>query len=544
MLPSKASVCVAVVTALLLCVAVSAAPITWPKKYSVEALFRLPNAKVNEPIHAEYDGEQGRLFLDFYDGLDYSVYRLDQNKSYEVYAKWDSHGCFVSNTDSSTELTQLLPDLSTWTDKGEEFRNGHYVQHYQLVKTNGAKVNTYDFYYTRDGNPMEYHMIGYDEVFESHYDEYILEYHRYRPNEVNERAFDVPSVCANHGEHVPVLADRMGSLLRRTIHPTPDDSDLSMLESNVLLQQLDAEREESSTVSTSAHSKHYLRRLANFVANREFVHRHNQRTDVTHKLALNKFADMSMEEFRRVMLPRVSGPKKSNAHGTFKPKMKISDVPPYLDWTTKGAVTPVKDQGACGSCWTFGAAQAIEGAVAVATGKLLVLSEQNILDCMWDYPNNLGCDGGNPWDALQMVIDKGGIELEETYPYLMVDGHCHYNASRSAAKISKYFNTTEGDEDALVLALVEHGPVAVSIDVMPSLVFYSSGVYYEPNCSSKSEDLNHSVLAVGYGSENGQDYWLIKNSWSTLWGDKGYVKMARNRNNNCGVATNANFAVL
>lgn len=129
-------------------------------------------------------------------------------------------------------------------------------------------------------------------------------------------------------------------------------------------------------------------------------------------------------------------------------------------------------------------------------------------------------------------------------PYIMVDGRCHYEMSVPGTGIKGYVNVSSGDVNALKHALIEHGPISVAIDAShSSFVFYSSGVYYEPKCGNTMDSLDHAVLLVGYGSENGEDYWLIKNSWSPLWGDKGYVKMSM-KGNNCGVATQPTFVLL
>jgi len=208
-----------------------------------------------------------------------------------------------------------------------------------------------------------------------------------------------------------------------------------------------------------------------------------------------------------------------------------------------GAVTPVKDQAICGSCWSFGTIGSIEGAFFVKTGKLVKLSEQNLVDCSWGYGNN-ACDGGEEWRAYEWVMKHGGIATDESYgAYLGADGYCHYNDSNTVigAKIASYVNVTSGDEQALKMAIAVQGPVAVGIDAAhKSFSFYSHGVFFEPDCKNGPDDLDHAVLAVGYGDLNGEPYWLVENSWSTYWGDAGYVLMSR-KDNNCGVTTDATF---
>jgi len=166
-----------------------------------------------------------------------------------------------------------------------------------------------------------------------------------------------------------------------------------------------------------------------------------------------------------------------------------------------------------------------------------------LIDCSWGFGNN-GCDGGEDWRVYQWMIKHGGIPTEDSYgPYLGQDGYCHVNKSEMGLKIKSWVNVTSGDVDALKVAIASHGPVSVAIDAShKSLSFYSNGVYYENECNNDVAGLDHAVLAVGYGELNGEKYWLVKNSWSTYWGNDGYVLMSQ-KNNNCGVATAATYVV-
>jgi len=202
----------------------------------------------------------------------------------------------------------------------------------------------------------------------------------------------------------------------------------------------------------------------------------------------------------------------------------------------------VKDQGQCGSCWTFSAIGSMEGAHALATKNLVSLSEQEIVDCLEDHK---GCGGGWMIWAFEYVIEKNGTESEKDYPYLGTDGHaCKWNKTRSVATFKSYYNVTVGDEDALMAAAAVRPGVSVAIDAShSSFSQYKKGVYYEPKCAKDVDDLDHAVLVVGYGTLNATDYFLVKNSWGVSWGMDGYILMARNRSNNCGIATAASFIV-
>ncbi|XP_065344636.1 cathepsin L-like [Cloeon dipterum] len=186
----------------------------------------------------------------------------------------------------------------------------------------------------------------------------------------------------------------------------------------------------------------------------------------------------------------------------------------------------------------------LEGQQFRKTGNLVLLSEQNLIDCS-GWLGNFGCGGGETDLAFQYAISDG-IDTEESYPYQGINGTCRYNASQVGATAAGFMDIGRGDEDDLQAAVATMGPVSVVINAKDSFRFYAEGVYYEPECSSKDEDLNHALLVIGYGTDDktGMDYWLVKNSWGTDWGDEGYAKMARNKDNNCGIATMARFPLV
>jgi len=267
-----------------------------------------------------------------------------------------------------------------------------------------------------------------------------------------------------------------------------------------------------------------------------------------YKVRLNSLADMSNEEFQRMVPSRKSRPPVTSAlqsgfGGIFEASNDVS-VPSSIDWRTKGAVTQVKDQGSCGSCWAFGSIGSVEGIWAIQNGELLSLSEQQLVDCSWIV--NEGCNGGYGQWAYQWMISNGGLASERSYGYLAQNSWCKSYDKSSGVYVTGYKNVTSGDENGLKEAVGTVGPVAIAIDAAHlSFRFYAEGVYYEPDCKNGENDLDHEVLAVGYGTTSaGEDYWIVKNSWSTHWGDQGYVLMARNRGNNCGVATDATFPIV
>jgi cathepsin L len=285
-------------------------------------------------------------------------------------------------------------------------------------------------------------------------------------------------------------------------------------------------------------SEDFLGRFEIFKANLDYINAHNSAGNHNFTLGVNEFTDMSNEEFVAVMLGFVGEPEEPvNVH-EYNPTRILADT---VDWRTKGYVTGVKNQAQCGSCWSFSTTGATEGAHFKSAGKLVSLSEQNLMDCSTSYGNH-GCNGGLMDNAFKYIIANGGIDTEASYPYTAKDGTCRYNAANSGARLSSYRDVSRGSESALQSAVSTVGPISVAIDAShPSFQHYSSGVYYESACSSSK--LDHGVLVVGYGTSGSSNYWIVKNSWGASWGTQGYINMSKDRSNNCGIATQASYPV-
>ncbi|XP_041843099.1 cathepsin S, ortholog2, tandem duplicate 1 [Melanotaenia boesemani] len=260
----------------------------------------------------------------------------------------------------------------------------------------------------------------------------------------------------------------------------------------------------------------------------------------TYDLSMNFMGDLTEEEIMQSFTTLIPPTGIQRAPSAFA-GASGADVPDTMDWREKGCVTKVKMQGACGSCWAFSAVGALEGQLAKKTGQLIDLSPQNLVDCSTEYGNH-GCNGGFMHHAFEYVIKNQGIDSDESYPYTGVQQQCRYDPKNRAANCSSYNFLQEGDESALKQGIATVGPISVAIDARrPRFAFYRSGVYDDPSCS---QVVNHGVLAVGYGTLNGQDYWLIKNSWGTSFGDQGYIRMARNKSNQCGIALYPCYPVM
>lgn len=287
----------------------------------------------------------------------------------------------------------------------------------------------------------------------------------------------------------------------------------------------------------------HVRRRELWEMNLMLITKHNLEASMglhSYELGMNHMGDLTTEE---ILQPYAALSPPDDLQRAPSPFAGTSGAgaPDSVDWREKGRVTSVKDQGSCGSCWAFSAVGALEGLLAKTTGKLVDLSPQNLMDCSGKYGNH-GCNGGYIHKAFQYVIDNRGIDSEAAYPYRAATQQCRYNAAHRVANCSGYSLLPRGDEGAMKEALATIGPLSVAIDASHrKFHFYKSGVYDNPDCAKKT---NHGVLAVGYGAQNGDDYWLVKNSWGASFGERGYIRMSRNKKNQCGIAQHISYPTM
>ncbi|NXC03329.1 CATL1 protein, partial [Orthonyx spaldingii] len=312
---------------------------------------------------------------------------------------------------------------------------------------------------------------------------------------------------------------------------------------------LDPALEEAWQGWKSLHAKEYPReaeavRREIWEQNLRHIQRHNQEESQgkhSYRLAMNHFGDLTDQEFNKLMNGYIPAEREQQAP-LFRASAALK-APAKLDWRAEGYVTPVKFQVGTGSCWAFSATGALEGLMFKSTGKLVVLSEQNLIDCTQRLGNN-GCRGGWAQQAFQYVRDNGGLNSERTYPYRGTDNsRCRYNPRDKAATCSGYERVPRGSEVDLQEAVAAKGPVSVAVDASSrNFRFYNSGVF---TCTPGQKDLNHAMLLVGYDTvQTGKcnaSYWILKNSWSERWGEKGYMFLLKDADNQCGVASDASY---
>jgi len=282
-------------------------------------------------------------------------------------------------------------------------------------------------------------------------------------------------------------------------------------------------------------------------ANLAMIRSHNFEADLgihTFTLKMNQLGDMTREE----IVEQLNG-LKVNANidmseldrHTFVTPANV-EIPAAVDWRKQGYVTEVKDQKQCGSCWAFSATGSLEGQHFRQAKSLTSLSEQNLVDCSGKY-GNLGCRGGLMDYSFQYIRDNKGIDTEISYPYEAIDNQCRFKAANVGATDTGFVDIKRANETDLQNAIATVGPISVAIDAsQSSFHFYGSGVYNEPRCSPVQ--LDHGVLAVGYDTQGTQDYYIVKNSWGTVWGMQGYIWMSRNKNNQCGISTMSSYPLV
>ena len=277
---------------------------------------------------------------------------------------------------------------------------------------------------------------------------------------------------------------------------------------------------------------------SNYEDNMKFIEDHNSK-NTSYEVGINQYINRSY----------VNGTSNESSH--YIPShhdminiLTTKELSKKVDWRNKGAVSSVKNQLECGSCWSFSAVGAIEGEWSLKHNQLYNLSEQELVDCS-GYLGNQGCDGGSMDSAFQYVI-QNGLCLNQSYPYTANDGQCQNQTCTKKVHIDKYYDVPPNNEKQLEKA-VSRQPVSVAIQAnQQSFQLYKKGIYSDPDCG---DQLDHGVLVVGYGHDKVHDmkYWIVKNSWGKSWGENGYIRIAKDIEDpegQCGIAMDPSYPII
>lgn len=530
-----------------------------PDVYSCRARMTVPYANNIENFAIFYDKPNNREKLISYNSTGGPVLTTFINGHESYYVEMEKFnlvclnlttpdGPTIRSEPTPAELAHYLPDLEdSWVNIGQTRLHGRVVEHFRLLGTypdsrpNRSFVGTrefqQDFYCHMNGMyciPVKWEMHS-TSLFHSHFDYYIMEYSDFS-TAVKPEEFITPELCLhNSAERAPTDGHRTG--FRAMI--------------SALLLSMHEPLRGSKSENQRPHSL-YARHL-------ETIARVNENPEFTFTASANRFAHMTPEEhtsmysgFRSPTL-LATGRYGTEATPTFVYTDDVDSLPSNIDWRIKGVVGMVKDQISCGSCWTFGAIGSIEGRInklrlqhqEKRSEPLVSLSEQALVDCFWDSTSQ-GCRGGEPLDVINWVAGTmgGKVPTQASYPYLGANDYCKEDLFKDIGYRVTGATVIEPYSIASMKAALLDGPVSIGIAVTQSLLFYTGGVYNDPECGHKPDDIVHAVTLVGYGSDTELGpYWIVRNSWSPAWGMDGYIYISM-KDNICGVLTAAAAALV
>ncbi|KAI3428334.1 hypothetical protein D9Q98_006714 [Chlorella vulgaris] len=493
----------------------------------------------------------------------------------------DSTNLFDWQKKPAKLLQFLLPDLSEdrWAYLGTEVfkESGDTARVYQWdLSAGGTSEMRYRFYVTREGAPLRLWMRGTNLYTGGHKDEYIATYRNYKPGPLSHETFQLPEGIAA-ADCVPAAPEAALARAARAAAEGGAHAAAAAAAAPAVLPG--ALRDQFSRHMPSMHWGHaaydgfvhrfgrrhrhdseYQARRDVFAASQAFVQGWSAKRQahlaaaaglsanssaaaaeggpVPHEVALNHLADWTREEYLAVIKPD-RGFQRLLAAEQEGVRLHRVSVPPHMVpaeviWRGSPADSPVKDQAACGGCWSFSVVGALEAAWFRETGKQLLFSEQHMIDCGWEGGNK-GCFGGDQIRALNWMFKRGGLASQADYPYQGINNFCRTDVAEK--KFEGHWVLVEGGQEALKEALLTKGPMIVSIDASDDAFrFYSGGLYTNPQCATAPADLDHAVIISGFGTdEEDEDYWLVKNIWSPFWGEGGYMRVSRSPND-CGVS--------
>ncbi|XP_058968750.2 counting factor associated protein D [Pocillopora verrucosa] len=522
--------------------------ITFPEFYHAQGIISLPYDGIIEPFEAWYGGRHKMSRIDYYYGMDKTFQRGDLMPYGAlvklVPAHWKKGDDLDENTQScwyrpgfrwSPEKGQnVVPkNLKKFKYVGEEIHSGMPVYKLQRTATVYKKNNTYTLYVTKEKpyRPVRYVMHGYDTLLHSFYDHYVVDYLSFHKWDFDFNIMKIPKGASCKKKIQKMKSRYHFNPMAEFMHENFEDGEV---------EQMFEEFKRTHKKSYDDPTEHEQRKHI-FRHNMRFISSKN-RAALNFTLAPNELSDVTDDEFEmyKGLLIDPGGGDDETLKKQEIPEARFNTpdtpLPKCLDWREYGAVTPAKAQGLCGSCWTFSSTGPIEGAYAIQTGKLMDVSEQQLMDCSWGFGNS-GCRGGYSWKAL-VWAKRHGVASSSSYGrYLAQEGFCHCAKEDGCdvVKFKRVVTVKKKDAEALKHGLAKFGPASIAISASrKTLKFYNSGIYDDEDCSTQT---NHGVVVVGYGEENGTPYWIVKNSWGKFWGEEGFVKIAM-KDNLCGVLTN------
>ena len=529
--------------------------ITWPSSFSLSYRLSLPltseyQDEVAYVVHyARKEAEGGEVRVKIVSGANTHVFLADQKVEYLVHPRMNELVCErLIDVGEGIDVGVPLPDLTGWETLGVGWVGEHEATIFErIVKTGGRRME-YRFYVsTEDGaRPLRLHTVGRDIFSGAHYDEYLVEYLSYSAAPPGMHEFEVPeSICTP--ERTEGMASRRAQM-QALLPKLPEPISVSRARAEGRFEayekfQLEYPRRHRSL-------KEFEARAKLFEENRAMIEHHNANPNATYTMAINRFADMHIGEIAAILFPQRGERLVDEGWGEYEipyePLANPSAVPRAVDWRGTDVGGIVKDQAICGSCWAFAATGTIESAWNKKHPEAPVkLSEQQVTDCSWKMQSN-ACAGGFPYGGIAAAAQQG-IASSSGYPYLGQDDFCRSDLTPEDEKVwvKGYARVPANDDAALMEAIYSRGAIAVSIDATNMFAFYKDGVLQDTTCKTQRELLNHAVLAVGYGTDEdtGVDYWLIKNSWSDLWGEHGYVRVAR-AGHACGITAEPVYAIV
>lgn len=515
---------------------------TWPTVYRFDGDFQILEAGVTLPITVNYNGETQQMnFMYFNSTMEYTLWNGDEGYNY-IHVKKDQQECVtIKNPKYIPDIIEFLPDLSNYSGPEEDRVRGISVKKYQWIDLEGDvdsnchRRNIYTMYVDATTKyPVRFEMKGYDTVLGSHFDYYMIEYYNFQAGQNDRGAYSVPSICPSRGLEIEdfdkhAITDRYGLLISSLMAPKKSFNKFAARFGKSYATQEEAE---------------YRYRV--YQNNLKTISEINADKTRGWRAAPNKFADMTMDEIKSVLLSKRGARTAEPGFVLSSKKGVVGDaLPDHIDWRLHRGVTGrVKDQCACGSCWSFAAVATMEGRYAVKN-KIkdhVYFSEQFTIDCFWDI-NDHGCNGGNSENVFNWAAKEvNGYTEEADALYIGINSYCNTKHINSKYRVKDWAMVESGDVDALKRALLD-GPVAVAISVPESMIWYADGVYDDPTCASDMMSLGHAVTAEGYAVDKDYgEYWIIKNSWSTWWGKDGYIYIST-KDNLCGVATDASYPI-